>query len=224
MEQNHNPKVEHFSFRQGRFVTCKRAVRPEYYRLRRFLEAVRERTDIMQRYGLHLMGGVLFDFRTTWDVDICLTGPIESPERLEDDLDALFDLGFNHFEILLDLLWFEAPPPEVGYDEVRSPDFVQHRMKFRKTTCTVVEMGDQVRSSDLRETERFQRGEIRQLTEYLVEGWLSEYPGTSGKFIDRILANPQRRLKTSFPVEIFLREDELYFLRHTNRGVTKPSS
>ncbi len=207
---------QYFCYRKGRFITYTPWRRPDYERLRGLLVAVRDNTDIMQRHGLHLLGGVLFDFAATVDVDICLTGPFESPERLEDDIDAINDLAFNRFELMLDLKWMDGPPPEVGYEEVMSPDFIQHNLRFIKTTCAIFHHGRDIRIRDLRDPE-YHYLEIRQLTEYLIEGYYTDYPGTSGKFIDRILANPHRRLKTSFDVETFLREDEAYFLHNTNR-------
>jgi hypothetical protein len=208
---------EYFCYRMGRFVTYTPWRRPDYQRLRGLLEAVRNETDIMSRYGLHLLGGVLFDFAATWDVDMCLTGPFTSPVRLEDDIDTINDLAFNRFELLLDLQWMEAPPPEVGYKEVLTPGFFHHHLRFIKTTCTVFHHGRDIRVTDLRDPELFRTEEITQLTEYLIEGRHSAYPGPSGKFIDRILANPHRKLKTSYDAETFLREDEDHFLRNTNR-------
>jgi hypothetical protein len=104
----------------------------------------------------------------------------------------------------------------VGNEEVVAPGFVHHLLRFINTTCTVFDRCRDIRVTDLRDPELFRTKEITQLTEYLVEGRHSAYPGPSGKFIDRIPANPHRKLKTSFDAETFLREDEDYFLRNTN--------
>ena len=111
------------------------------------------------------MGGILYDFKETWDVDLCLTGNVSSYEDLENDMNLMYDLALNHFKLLLDIQWYEKLLPVVTYEEITSENFIHHRLKYVKTAYIKKEIGQEVTEFDVRDNE----GVIK-LTEYLVEG------------------------------------------------------
>ena len=94
---------QYFYYQRGSVFTEKPWNRPNYNTLKEFLTVISEKTDILSRYQIYLMGGVLFDFEKTWDVDLCFTGKIDSYDILENDMNLMYDVALNHFRLLLDI-------------------------------------------------------------------------------------------------------------------------
>ncbi len=82
-----------FLYQKGRTSTTTPWGRPTYQKVKEYLTYVQENTDILSRYEMYIMGGVLFDFNTTWDLDLCLVGGNQTDSKLEEDLDYLTDLA-----------------------------------------------------------------------------------------------------------------------------------
>lgn len=203
---------QYFHYQRGNVHTGTAWNRPSYKSIKDFFTVINQDTDILSKYDVYLMGGILYDFNETWDVDLCISGDIISYENLENDMNLMYDLALNHFKLLLDIQWYEKPLPVITYEEITSESFIHHRLKYIKTAYIKKEIGQEVTEFDVRDNE----GVIR-LTEYLVEGYHDEYPGTKEKVINRIKNNPNRVLKSIFDVKTFLTTDEQYFINNTNR-------
>lgn len=203
---------QYFHYQRGSVHTGTAWNRPSYKAIKDFFTVISQETDILSKYDVYLMGGILYDFKETWDVDLCLTGSIVSHEDLENDMNLMYDLALNHFKLLLDIQWYEKPLPVVTYEEITSENFIHHRLKYIKTAYIKKEIGQEVTEFDVRNNEG-----VTKLTEYLVEGYHDEYPGKKEKVINRIKNNPNKVLKSVFDVKTFLITDEEYFINNTNR-------
>lgn len=203
---------QYFFYQRGQVKTNNIWNRPSYNALKEFLIEIKTTTNILEEYELYLMGGVLYDFNQTWDIDFCITGELKNQNVLESYMNTMYDLSLNKYKFLIDIQWLEQPLPQVSYQEITSPDFKHYRLKYIKTSYIVKQIGEEKSISDLREKEG-----ITKLTEFLVEGVHEEYPGRKEKIVNRILNNPDKVLKSVFNVETFLETDEEYFINNTNR-------
>jgi hypothetical protein len=203
---------DYFLYQKGSVVTRRVWDRPSYKILKDFLTTVRNENNFLNEYEVYLMGGILYDFNSTWDVDFCVTGDMGDIVQFEEYINYMYDTAFNKFGLLIDIQWMEKPLPEVSYEEITSEDYIQQRLMFRKIGYTKKQINDNVYIKDLRGTPN-----VVSLTEYLVEGIHEEYPGHKEKIINRILSNPKKVLKSVLDVDTFLNTDEEYFILNTNR-------
>jgi len=206
-----NPN-DYFLYQKGRVVTRRVWNRPSYKILKDFLTTVRNESDFLNEYKVYLMGGILYDFNSTWDVDFCVTGEMGDINQFEEYMNYMYDTALNKFGLLIDIQWMEKPLPEVSYEEITSEDYTQQKLMFRKIGYTKKQINDDVHIIDLRGVPN-----VVSLTEYLVEGVHEEYPGNKEKIINRILSNPNKVLKSVLDVDTFLNTDEEYFIQNTNR-------
>lgn len=203
---------DYFLYQKGSVVTRRVWDRPSYKILKDFLITVRNENNFLNEYKVYLMGGILYDFNNTWDVDFCVTGDMGDIGQFEEYMNYMYDTAFNKFGLLIDIQWMEKPLPEVSYEEITSEDYIQQKLMFRKIGYTKKQINDNVYIKDLRGTPN-----VISLTEYLVEGIHEEYPGHKEKVINRILSNPNKVLKSVLDVDTFLNTDEEYFIQNTNR-------
>jgi len=203
---------EFFYYQRGKVKTNKIWTRPSYEKIKILFERIKSETDILDRYNLYLIGGVLFSFEGTWDVDLCITGNVDDYETLEKDMNIIYEISLNEIQMLIDIQWMEIPPPKVSFSELTSPNFKNYEIKFLKTTYIVKKIGKEKSVIDLRN-----RGDIKKLTEFLVEGSHNEYPKSKKKFLDRIFAYPNFTLVTFMDVNDFLDNDYSFFIKNTNR-------
>ena len=122
---------QYFHYQRGSVHTGTAWNRPSYKSIKDFFTVISQETDILSKYDVYLMGGILYDFKETWDVDLCLTGNISSYEDLEKDMNLMYDLALNHFRLLLDIQWYEKPLPVVTY--TRSP--AESKKEWRRSTA-----------------------------------------------------------------------------------------
>lgn len=203
---------DYFFYQRGNVTTNKIWGRPTYAKLRSFLEDIISTTDILDHYQLYLMGGILYSYWGTWDVDICLTGEIRDYRRLEMYMDLMYDISLNQYEMLIDAQWLEIPLPQVSFQELISPNFKNYTLEYVKTTYIIKQIGEEKSFFDLRN-----RNDVKVLTEFLVKGKHGEYPITKQKLVDRILGYPDKLLRSNMNVVEFLDNNEDYFLKNTNR-------
>ena len=201
---------DYFYYQVGKVSTEKIWTKPSYQKIKDFLMTIKNETNILSEFNLHLIGGVLHSFDNTWDVDFCMTGEVKDPQVLESHMNVMYDIALNHFNLLIDIQWLKEPASTVSYEQLTSGEYVSKGVEFKKIGYIKKQINDDVSESDFRD--RFTN-----VSEYLIEGIYGGYPGRSQKLIDRILQNPNRILKTSFDVETFLNTDEEYFLTNTNR-------
>ena len=205
-------KGDYFYYQVGSVTTRKVWGRPSYQKLKDFFSVIKNETQIMNEFDLYLMGGVLIDFNSTWDTDICMVGEVKDPEVLENYLNTMYDIALNRFQMLIDIQWNKEKPRLVSYDELMSGNLVLNKIKFIKLGYIKKQINGEITVKDIRDNE----GNIK-LTNYLVEGIYDEYPGVNKKLLDRIFRNPNKLIKSYFDVNTLLETDEEYFIKNTNR-------
>lgn len=203
---------DYFYYQVGGVVTKKIWTRPTYEKIKNFLTVIKSDTSIMTEHDLYLMGGVLVDLNSTWDVDFCVTGEIKNYEVFESHLNTMYDIALNQFQLLIDVQWNLNKPKLVSYNELMSGNLVLNKIKFVKLGYIKKQINGQITVKDIREQEG-----ITKLSEFLVEGIYDEYPGTNKKLLGRILNNPNKIVKSYFDVNTLLEMDEEYFMKNTNR-------
>lgn len=202
---------DEFFYQRGEVTTTTPWLRPTYNRVKSFLKEVEEFSEIFNTYESYIMGGVLFDFNTTWDLDIGLVGGDKSNEVLERALNYMTDLSLNKYRILTDIYWYPLKKENISYPELVEDNFLQKSNLHRTIGYVKKQIGEEIQEIDLRKKE-----DVTVLTNFLVE----KDPGTvrhTEKMINKIRDNKKYTTVVSFNIDEFLQTDEAYFMRHTNR-------
>jgi hypothetical protein len=202
---------EDFLYQRGVVSTTTPWSRPTYNKLKSLLITIQNETTILSDYDVYIMGGVLFDFNTTWDVDMCLVGGTQTDEKLEEDLNYMTNLSLNTYNMLLDVTWYENRPENLIYDNMVENDFLQQDMIHKKIGYIKKQIGDDIQELDLRTYFN-----TITLTENLIQRNYGTIKHTD-KMINKVQNNPNLITITTFDVNEFLGTNEEYFLTHTNR-------
>jgi|LauGreDrversion4_2_1035121.scaffolds.fasta_scaffold246177_2 hypothetical protein len=202
-----------FIYKRGIVETNVPWTKPSYEKIKEFLEIINNSTEIFKQYECYLIGGVLFDFEKTWDVDIVMTGPISDYDTLESYMNILYDIAFNQFKLLLDIQWLDGKIPEVTAQQLMSSDFIPIKRKYVKIGYAYKQIGTEISEIDLRNKE----GVVKK-SEYLIEGEHDSYPVSKPKLVEKILSRPEKTMRTMFDIHTFLHTDKQYFLQNTNRN------
>ncbi len=200
-----------FLYQKGEVSTTTPWRRPTYDKLKTFLIDVQNETNILNDYDVYIMGGVLFDFNTTWDVDMCFVGGNQTDEKLENDLNYITDLALNTHNLLVDVSWYESRPKNLTYSGMVENDFIQDNIIHKKIGYVKKQIGEEIEERDLRTYD-----DAIVLTEHLIQrnyGTIRE----TDKMINKVQNNPNPTTITTFSVNEFLETNEDYFLTHTNR-------
>jgi hypothetical protein len=205
-------KDDYFYYQRGSVKTNKIWTRPSYNKIRDLFGRIKSQSDIFDKYKVYLIGGVLFSFENTWDVDLCLTGRVENFFELEESMNLMYDIALNDIQLLIDVQWMIKPPPIITYDELVSQKYGDYNLKYLKTTYILKKTKNIESLIDLRNCEN-----VNKKTEFLVEGFHNNYPTLEPKTLNRIINNPTKILKTYMDVDEFLNTDETYFYNNTNR-------
>ncbi len=200
-----------FLYQKGRTSTTTPWGRPTYQKVKEYLIYVQENTDILSRYEMYIMGGVLFDFNTTWDLDLCLVGGNQTDSKLEEDLDYLTDLALNTYNLLVDISWYESRPQNLTYSGMVENDFTPDNIIHKKIGYVKKQIGEEIEERDLRTYD-----DAIVLTEHLIQRNYGTVKHTN-KMINKVQNNPNPITITTFSVNEFLETNEDYFLTHTNR-------
>jgi hypothetical protein len=203
----YNPS-KYFSYQRGKIITEQPWKRPTYSRVKEFLLEIQNTSDIMKDYDLYLLGGVLWDFNKTLDVDINLIGNPNSYIVLEDYMHYMCDIALNKYNLLVDVAWVNTKPEDIDFD--LSPDYTVDN-EFLKIGYIKKQIGEEYEEIDLRINPLYSvQGD------YLVKGNWKHKPFKES-IIEKIKNNPNPITKTTFSVKEFLENDEEYFLKNTNR-------
>lgn len=202
---------ETFLYQKGRVNTVTPWGRPSYQKVKNFLTHVQENTSILEDYDVYIMGGVLFDFNTTWDLDMCLVGGTQTDIKLEEDLDFLTDLALNTFNMLVDVSWYESRPQNLVYSEMQENNFLQQNIQHKKVGYVKKQIGENIQESDLRTYT-----DATTLTEYLIQRSYGAIEHTE-KMVNKVQNNQNPTTITTFSVNEFLSTDENHFINNTNR-------
>lgn len=205
--QFYNPSKS-FSYQIGKIITEKPWRRPTYSVIKEFLFEIQNTSDIMKDYDLYLLGGILWDFNNTWDVDIVMIGNPSSYMILEDYMYYMYDLALNKYNLLIDVSWINTKPEDIIY----TPDysFITDD-DFLKIGYIRKQIGEEFGEINLCDKPNYTL-----CGDYLVKGnYKHKLPKKS--FINKVKNNPNPISKITFPVKEFLETDEEYFLKNTNR-------
>jgi hypothetical protein len=203
----YNPS-KYFSYQRGKIITEQPWKPPTYSRVKEFLLEIQNTSDIMKDYDLYLLGGVLWDFNKTWDVDINMVGNPASYIVLEDYMHYMYDIALNKYNLLIDISWVNTKPEDIIYTPNYS--FISDN-KFLCIVYVKKQIGDEISETDLRNKPNYTL-----CGDYLVEGnW--KHKSSKPSFIEKVKNNPNPITKATFSVKEFLENDEEYFLKNTNR-------
>ena len=200
-----------FLYQRGIVSTTTPWGRPSYNRLKILLSDIQNSTTIFSDYDVYLMGGVLFDFNTTWDVDMCLVGGNHTNEKIENDLNYITDLALNTHNLLVDVTWYESRPENLTYSSMVENDFTPDNIVHKKIGYVKKQIGEEIEERDLRTYD-----DAIVLTEHLIQRNYGTIKHTD-KMINKVQNNPNSITITTFSVNEFLSNDENYFLNNTNR-------
>jgi hypothetical protein len=204
----YNPS-KYFSYQRGKIITETPWKKPTYSRVKEFLLEIQNTSDIMKDYDLHLLGGILWDFNKTWDVDINLIGNPTSYIVLEDYMHYMYDISLNKYNLLIDVVWVNTKLEDIIY----TPDypFIIDN-EFLGIGYFKKQIGEEFEEVNLSDKPNYTL-----CGDYLVKGNWKHKP-MKESFIEKVKNNPNPVTKTTFPVKEFLENDEEYFLKNTNRS------
>ena len=198
-------------FQRGIVTSTNHWTRPSYQKLYDYLFDLYLKSMIIREYDVYLMGGVLFDFNNTWDVDICLVGGNHTDEKIESDLNFITDLGHNTHNLLIDVTWYESRPTNLTYEKMVEDDFRPDNIIHKKIGYVKKQINDEIEEKDLRTYD-----DATLLTEHLIQRNYGIHQHTD-KMIQKVQNNSNPITITTFSVIEFLSNDENYFLNNTNR-------
>jgi hypothetical protein len=206
-DKTYNPS-KYFSYQRGKIITEQPWKRPTYSKVKEFLLEIQNTSDIMKDYDLDLLGGILWDFNKTWDVDINMIGNPTSYIVLEDYMNYMYDIAFNKYNLLIDITWVSTKPEDIIY----TPDYsFTSDSEFMKIGYCRKQIGNEVGEVNLSNEPNYIL-----CGDYLVKGnWKDKIVKES--FVNKVKNNKNPITKVTFPVKEFLENDEDYFLKNTNR-------
>jgi hypothetical protein len=199
-------------FQRGIVTTTSHWNRPSYKKVYDFLFNLYVKSMIIKEYDVYLMGGVLFDFNNTWDLDMCLVGGNHTNLKIENDLNFIMNMGLNEYNLLIDVTWYEQRPSNLRYDEMVKNEFKPDNIIHKKIGYTKKQINDEFEERDLRNDPNFIL-----LGDYLVQTNSGINGRYSEKIINKVQNNPNPETITTFSVMDYLKENESYFYSNTNR-------
>lgn len=199
-------------FQRGIVTTTNHWTRPSYQKVHDYLFYLYLNSTIIKDYDVYLMGGVLFDFNTTWDLDICIVGGEYSDEKIEKDLNYMMEIGFSKFKMLLDVTWYETRPTNLTYEGMVENEFKPDNIIHKKIGYSKKQINEDIEEKDLRNN-----SDIVLLSEHLIQGNYGLNTTHTEKMINKVQNNSNPVTITTFSVNEFLQLEEGYFYTHTNR-------
>jgi hypothetical protein len=199
---------KYFSYQRGKIITEQPWKRPTYSRVKEFLLEIQNTSDIMKDYNLYLLGGVLWNFNNTWDVDINMVGNPTSYIILEDYMHYMYDIALNKYNLLVDITWVNTQFEDIIY----TPDYsFTIDNEFLKIGYIKKQIGEEWEEIDLINSPNYTL-----CGDYLVKGNYKNKP-MKESFIEKVKNNLNPITKITFPVKEFLENDEEYFLKNINK-------
>jgi len=200
---------KYFLYQRGKTTTETPWERPTYSKVKEFFNEIKNTSDIMKDYELHLLGGILWDFNKTWDVDINMIGNPTSYIVLEDYMHYMYDIALNKYNLLIDVTWVNTKPEDIVY----TPDysFVQD-IEFLSIGYVKKIIGEEFEELNLIANPNYTL-----CGDYLVRGNYKNKTIQKESFVNKVKTNPNPITKVTFSVKEFLENDEEYFLKNTNR-------
>ncbi len=132
-----------FFYQVGITTTTLIWTRPTFIKVQELFKDLWNTTDLFERYNIYLMGGVTWDFKTTWDVDIVLQSQDYQDTRIETDIHTVNDRALNSFKILTDTQWRKEPLTVVSYSDLVQNDYYLYQSDMIKPAYKVKMMNSQ---------------------------------------------------------------------------------
>jgi hypothetical protein len=202
---------EDFLYQRGAVSTAFPWDRPSYDTVKDYLQYLKDNSSIFEEFEIYLAGGILYNFDTTWDVDIFLVGGDQTDQRIEEQLNLMTDIALNKFFILVDIAWMERRPSNISYSQMETDNFLQEDILYKKIGHFKKMMGDESYEYDMKD-----HPNIDPIGEYLVKSSFGGFKHTD-KMIDKVRNHPGQSVITTFSAEEFLLSDMNHFLENTNR-------
>jgi hypothetical protein len=137
-------------FQRGVVTTTSHWTRPSYQKVYDFLFNLYVKSMIIKEYDMYLMGGVLFDFNNTWDLDMCIVGGNHTDLKIENDLNIIMNMGLNEYNLLVDVTWYEQRPSNLIYDQMVENEFKPDNIIHKKIGYSKKQINDDFEEKDLR--------------------------------------------------------------------------
>lgn len=199
---------KYFSYQRGKIITEKYWEQPTYSKVKEFLLEIKNDSDIMKDYNLHLVGDILWGFNNTEDIDIIITGNPTSYIVLEDYMHYMYDIALNKYNILIDVSWVNTKPEDITY----TPNLnLSYDNDFLRIGYVRKQIGEEHEELDLRINPLFSAQ-----GDYLIKGNFKNI-NFKESFINKIKTTSNSIIKTTFPVKEFLENNEEYFLKNINK-------
>ena len=192
-----------FYYQRGSVWTSQPWGRPTWSRLNHYGQWLRDQ-GFDQQYQIYFRGGVLYDIRNTWDLDINLLGTV-SNQQLESDMNRMLQAALEQ-RLLIDIKWvpelFQPITPDQVYEPIR-PLLARETAPVYKQSGDVFDYQDKRRNLD-----------VKVIGQYLIE-YVNVYEHKN-HFINRLRAKPDLRQSMSF--EEFRQLNEQEFLAITDQN------
>jgi hypothetical protein len=202
---------EDFLYQRGVVSTTYSWYRPSYDYVKNYLEYLKDETTVFDEFEIYLAGGILYDFDSTWDVDIFLIGGSESDAKIEEQLNTMTDIALNKFFMLVDIAWMERRPSNLTYSQLEENNFLSEDIMYKKIGHFKKVMGTESWEYNIKDNPS-----VESLSEYLVKSNFGGFKH-SDKMIDKVKNHPKQSVITTFSAEEFLLSDRDHFLSNTNR-------
>jgi hypothetical protein len=214
MDSNMNREIisgEDFLYQRGTVSTVYPWYRPSYDYVRDYLQYLKDETTVFDEFEIYLTGGILYDFDTTWDVDIFLVGGSESDAKIEEQLNNMTDIALNKFFMLVDIAWMERRPSNLTYSQMEENNFFSEDITYKKIGHFKKKLGNETVECDMRILPN-----LETIGDYLIKGSFGGFKHAD-KMIDKVKNHPKQSVIMTFSAEEFLLSDRDHFLSNTNR-------
>lgn len=200
-----------FYYKVGRIQTNKIWKRPSFESTQKLLQDIKNTSDIFTRYKVHIMGGITWDFNTTWDIDLVICSDSYDTINLENDIDFVNNKALNQHNLLVDVKWKKKPLPNLNYQELLQNNYHTYIQDSVQLGYVHKKMNGYEQVVDnTKKTHTSSGREVVKLGDYLIltrEG-LHKH---SEKIINKVKNTRGQEARFDFSAEEFINYDESYF-------------
>lgn len=200
-----------FYYKIGRVQTNKVWKRPSFESTQELLQDIKNTSDIFTRYRVYIMGGITWEFNTTWDIDIVICSDSYEILTLENDLDFINNKALNDHKLLVDVSWKNKPLVNLNYEQLLQNNFTTYVYDSIKLGYVHKKMNGYEQVVDnTKKTHTSSGREVVKLGDYLI--LTREGPHKhSEKIINKTKNTTGQEVRFDFSAEEFINYDESYF-------------